>query len=164
MEEEEAQLRERVRVGAVEWPVPSTTWTLGSIPTTTPAGTTGETTPPAQSTVTVVTKGGSTVATQGSPGLQVLAAVAAQVDRQAGSLPLPPIGVIFRRDSGGVALGQVVGGAGAVQQPFPGVVYPAVPGLAPLRLPDDPRTQRCAAGLVHILGPQLLNLVGAASV
>ena len=133
--------------------VPSTTRTLGSIPTTTPASMTGMTTPPAQSTVTVATKRGSTAVSQGSPGLQALATVAAQVDRQVGWLPLHPIGTIFRRDSRGVALGQVVGGAGAVQQQIPGVVYTAVPGLAPLMLPDDPTTQRCAAGLAHILGP-----------
>ena len=51
-----------------------------------------------------------------------------------------------------------------MQQQIPRVVYSSVPGLAPLRLPDDPTTQRCDAGLAHILGPQVLNLVGAASV
>ena len=103
------------------------------------------------------------VASQGSPALQALAAVAAQVDRQVGSLPLPPIEQIFRRDTGGVVCGQATGGAGGGQPRLPGVVYPAVPGLPPLMLPDDPRTQRCAAELAH-LGVQPLNLMGAATV
>ena len=93
-----------------------------------------------------------------------MAAVAAQVDRQAGSLPHPPIGTIFRRDSSGGVFGQVAGGAGAVQQRIPGIVSPAVPGLAPLMAPDDPMTQRCAAELAPLLGSRPLNLVGAASV
>ena len=50
------------------------------------------------------------------------------------------------------------------QQCIPGVVYPVVPGLTPLRVPADPTTQRCAAGLAHLLGPVPLNLVGAATV
>ena len=100
VEEEEVQLRERIRIGAVEWPAPSSKQTLVTIPTTMPASTTRPATPPAQSMVAVVTKGGSIVVSPGSPGLQALAAVAAQVERQAGSLPLPPIGEIFRRDLG----------------------------------------------------------------
>ena len=136
---------------------------LGSIPANMPVGTTGATTPPAQSTVTVVTKGGSAVVPQGSPGLQALAAVAAQVDRQGGSTLLLPIATIFQKDPSGGARGQAVGGTGTAQQRIPWIVYPAVPGLAPLMLPDDPMTQRCVAELVHILAPRPLNLLGAAS-
>ena len=162
--EEETQLRERIRVGAVEWPAPTVASTMGSTSATASVGTTGVTTPPAQSTVTVVTKGGSAVVPQGSPGLQALAAVAAQVDRQVGSTLLPSIATIFPKGPSGAARGQAVVGTGTAQQRIPGIVYPSVPGLASLMLPNDPITQRCAAGLAHILGPRVLYLVGAAGV
>ena len=57
MEEEEVQLQERIRVGAVEWPARGGIQTLATIQMTTPASATRATTPPAQSTVTAVTKG-----------------------------------------------------------------------------------------------------------
>ena len=48
LEEEEVQLRERIRVGAVEWPAPAVAWTLGSTPATMPSGTTNNNTAEAE--------------------------------------------------------------------------------------------------------------------
>ena len=62
----------------------------------------------------------------------------------------------------GGGLAKPAGGVQLIAKRPPGLIAPPLPesaGVTEFTLPDDAVTQRCAAGLAHILGPTVLYLL-----